>query len=288
LEEGLAIARTAGHRWATGYALFTLGQVKQMQGEDERAACYLEESLLLFGEVADRRGMAYAQVFLAEIARAAGNGKRFEVLSKDALTRFGELRDAWGILLALVSLALAAVMNGEPASGARLFGAADAVARATGASDPVLFPQNWGRNKQALHEASLTARAALGDNAFDSAWSMGRGLSLENAVEEALSLGRFAGSQPGGERATPGAARQSADHPHQGAPCAALTRREQEIVVLIARGLTSRKIARVLAISVRTADAHAEHIRDKLRLRSRTEIAAWAVRRGLLDTSFGA
>jgi non-specific serine/threonine protein kinase len=259
-----------------------------MQGEDQRAAQFLEESLILFGEVADRRGMAYAQVFLGEIARAAGDGERFEVLSKDALSHFGELRDAWGVLLALVSLALAAVMNGEPASAARLFGAADGVARATGASDPVLFPQNWGRNKQALHEASLTTRAALGDNAFDAAWSSGRALSLEEAVLEALSPGRSAGSRPTGEHAVPGAAPEFPDQAHQGPTCVALTRREQEIAALIARGRTSREIARVLVISERTADAHAEHIRDKLGLRSRTEIAAWAVQRGMLDASFSA
>ena len=49
----------------------------------------------------------------------------------------------------------------------------------------------------------------------------------------------------------------------------------------IARGLTSREIAERLVISERTADAHVEHIRTKLGLHSRLQIAAWAVEQGL-------
>jgi non-specific serine/threonine protein kinase len=60
-----------------------------------------------------------------------------------------------------------------------------------------------------------------------------------------------------------------------------LTRRELEVAVMIAQGFTSREIAEALIISERTADAHAEHIRSKLGLHSRTQIAAWAVQHGL-------
>ena len=62
------------------------------------------------------------------------------------------------------------------------------------------------------------------------------------------------------------------------------TPREREIAALIARGLTSREIAERLVIGKGTADAHADHIRGKLGLRSRAEIAAWAVSHGLLET----
>ena len=60
-----------------------------------------------------------------------------------------------------------------------------------------------------------------------------------------------------------------------------LTAREQEVAQLIAQGKTSKEIADALIITERTADTHAAHIRDKLGLRSRAEIAAWAVRQGL-------
>jgi DNA-binding CsgD family transcriptional regulator len=79
----------------------------------------------------------------------------------------------------------------------------------------------------------------------------------------------------GGGASTPAA-------PGWAAPAVALSVREREVAALIARGKTSREIADELVISVRTADTHASHIRDKLDLHSRAEIAAWAVRHGLL------
>jgi non-specific serine/threonine protein kinase len=60
-----------------------------------------------------------------------------------------------------------------------------------------------------------------------------------------------------------------------------LTPREFEVAALIGSGLTSKEIAARLTISKRTADAHAEHIRRKLGLHSRAQIAAWAVEQGL-------
>jgi DNA-binding CsgD family transcriptional regulator len=48
--------------------------------------------------------------------------------------------------------------------------------------------------------------------------------------------------------------------------------------VLIGQGRTSKEIGEMLGITERTADTHAAHIRDKLGLRSRAEIAAWVAR----------
>jgi pimeloyl-ACP methyl ester carboxylesterase/DNA-binding CsgD family transcriptional regulator len=58
-----------------------------------------------------------------------------------------------------------------------------------------------------------------------------------------------------------------------------LTERELELAALVAEGLTNAEIAARLVISPRTADAHLEHIREKLGVRSRAQIAAWAVSR---------
>jgi pimeloyl-ACP methyl ester carboxylesterase len=57
---------------------------------------------------------------------------------------------------------------------------------------------------------------------------------------------------------------------------AELTARERQVAALIASGLSNGEVAGRLRISVRTAEAHAEHIRDKLGFRSRAQIAAWA------------
>lgn len=60
-----------------------------------------------------------------------------------------------------------------------------------------------------------------------------------------------------------------------------LTAREREVAALIARGATSREIARALTISERTAEAHVSHMLGKLGFSSRAQIAAWAVASGL-------
>jgi DNA-binding CsgD family transcriptional regulator len=62
-----------------------------------------------------------------------------------------------------------------------------------------------------------------------------------------------------------------------------LTARERELVALIARGFQNRQIAAALELSVRTVDAHLEHIRRKLGIRTRVEIAVWAARHGLVE-----
>ena len=59
-----------------------------------------------------------------------------------------------------------------------------------------------------------------------------------------------------------------------------LTRRELEIVDLVAEGMTNKAIAQKLFISQRTAEGHVERIRAKLGFSSRAQIAAWAVARG--------
>jgi DNA-binding CsgD family transcriptional regulator len=57
-----------------------------------------------------------------------------------------------------------------------------------------------------------------------------------------------------------------------------LSAREFEVASLVAVGMTNREIATRLHIAPRTADAHVEHIRTKLGVRSRAQIAAWATR----------
>jgi DNA-binding NarL/FixJ family response regulator len=61
-----------------------------------------------------------------------------------------------------------------------------------------------------------------------------------------------------------------------------LTKREREILVLLSQGLTNKEIAQRLVLSVRTVDAHVEHILAKLNVSSRTRAVAAAAREGLL------
>jgi DNA-binding CsgD family transcriptional regulator len=60
---------------------------------------------------------------------------------------------------------------------------------------------------------------------------------------------------------------------------APLTRREFEVALLIAEGLSNRAIADRLVISTRTVDGHVERILAKLEYSSRTQVATWALTR---------
>ena len=59
--------------------------------------------------------------------------------------------------------------------------------------------------------------------------------------------------------------------------------REKEVLVLVARGLTNKEIADELIISENTARNHVSRILDKLGLSRRSEAAAFAAQRGLLQ-----
>jgi DNA-binding CsgD family transcriptional regulator/sugar lactone lactonase YvrE len=57
-----------------------------------------------------------------------------------------------------------------------------------------------------------------------------------------------------------------------------LSRRELEVSRLVADGLTNREIAARLFLSERTVDGHLEHVREKLGVNTRAQVAAWVVR----------
>ncbi|MEH6578554.1 MAG: two-component system response regulator NarL [Amphritea sp.] len=60
-----------------------------------------------------------------------------------------------------------------------------------------------------------------------------------------------------------------------------LTPREKQIIKLISAGLPNKLIARKLNITEGTVKVHVKHLLKKLRLRSRVEVAVWAVQEGL-------
>ena len=62
-----------------------------------------------------------------------------------------------------------------------------------------------------------------------------------------------------------------------------LSDREREVLRLLALGHTNQEIAKMLYISVRTAETHRAHIMQKLRLQTRADLVAYAIERGLLE-----
>jgi DNA-binding NarL/FixJ family response regulator len=62
-----------------------------------------------------------------------------------------------------------------------------------------------------------------------------------------------------------------------------LTRREQEIMVLLAQGLSNKQIAQKLFISPKTVENHRANILRKLDLHSTLELVRYAARLGIID-----
>jgi len=60
-------------------------------------------------------------------------------------------------------------------------------------------------------------------------------------------------------------------------PVTPLSDRELEVFTLIGHGRRSREIAEALNISVRTVDAHREHIKKKLNLDDATALIRYAI-----------
>jgi DNA-binding NarL/FixJ family response regulator len=73
--------------------------------------------------------------------------------------------------------------------------------------------------------------------------------------------------------------RRAADDP--------LSEREREVLRLLALGHTNQEIAKMLYISVRTAETHRSHIMQKLQLGSRAELVRYALAEGLLTAPDG-
>src|SRR5579859_584578 len=113
--------------------------------------------------------------------------------------------------------------------------------------------------------AERRSRSRLGTIKSEEVWKQGWAMSFDQAIDYALGDGE----------------------PEAAVDAGPLSLREREVAKLVAAGMTNREIAKRLFISERTAEGHVEHIRNKLGVRSRTEIATWAVQRGLTKTGPG-
>ena len=69
------------------------------------------------------------------------------------------------------------------------------------------------------------------------------------------------------------------------ADLATLSKRELEILELVAEGLTTPEIGRKLDLSPKTVSRHRERIMNKLNMHSATELVKFAIRTGLIDVN---
>jgi len=187
-----------------------------------------------------------------------GDDDRATELQQRALRLKWDIDDRLGIALSMEALAWVAAGH-DAGRAATLLGAAEVRWHAA------ITPLGSQQHLVSDHDDCVrSARAALGDAAFEAACDRGRRLSPEEAL--AYAVGHGLRSQ------------QSASPPAL-TPATALTRREHQVAELVGQGLSNQDIADVLVISRRTAESHVENILSKLGFRSRTQIAAWVVAR---------
>jgi len=67
-------------------------------------------------------------------------------------------------------------------------------------------------------------------------------------------------------------------------PLERLTARQREILQLVAEGLTTRKIAELLSVSVKTVETHRAQLMDRLEIRDIPGLVRYAIRTGLIQS----
>jgi DNA-binding NarL/FixJ family response regulator len=144
------------------------------------------------------------------------------------------------------------VNESRPRRALQVAGAAAAVRERIGSDSP----PPWARE---CERTLSKARKAVGVELAHRLFEEGRETSIESALE--LAGLRQHRSEPEREHSSVNS----------------LTARQREIASLVAQGLTNQQIGRTLHVSVRTVDAHLDHIRARLEVKSRAEIAAWAI-----------
>jgi non-specific serine/threonine protein kinase len=260
-EEALRIFRSLESD-TSSWALNALGLAAYEQGEIDRAEAHFEEALGEFRAAGDTYGAGFVLGNLAKVARARGDYDGANALLIESLGFRWEYEDKLGMAVCLRGLATVAVLTERYERAARLFGAADALREAIGASIP--------RHHARYDRAVASVRTGLGETAFAEAWAAGRALQLAEAVTEAMTISP-----------TPPGAAMTGKLPVPDERCG-LTAREQEVLRLVAAGRSNPEIAEVLFMSTRTAQTHVQHILNKLDVANRAEAAAYAAKYGLL------
>ncbi len=232
------------------------GKVEKLDG----ALARYDEALAIFRDLAHIRGIVRALHGIAYVTFKKRDLPGALVRTQEVLAMEWEQR--WPVLFSYQEdIADIAGRTGQPATAARLYGAADAQRARLGLPIDPPFRAEYERDV-------AVARQALGETDFATHWAAGQLLTEKQAVTEALSV-----SIPdeldamGASVATP----------------VNLSRRELEVLRLMASGLSDRAIAETLFIGQRTVNTHVAHVLAKLGVRKRAAAVTAAVAAGMLD-----
>jgi ATP/maltotriose-dependent transcriptional regulator MalT len=285
----LAMGEFSGSRPGMAFeAVVRLAELRRRQGR-------LDEASALFSEVEFH---PFAQLGLAAIALDGGDPALAAELAGSFLRKVGSenrLQRAAG--LELVIRALVALSD---AGGARVsLGELQGLAAAIG-TDALRASALGAEGVLAAAEGDLeTARLRLEDVVdlfqrsgapFETARArielagVLRGLGRHDAATVQARIGHDAMFSLHAERDAERAAALLVElgRPEPGGAEVVLTRRELEVLRLVAQGLSNPEIAGRLVLSEHTVHRHLANILAKLRLSSRAAAAAWGAREGLV------
>jgi predicted ATPase/DNA-binding CsgD family transcriptional regulator len=228
----------------------------------DQARAFMEEALAIWRHRADKWGIGIALVNLGAIAAAQGDAPQAAEFYRDGVGLHWETGDFEATAAGLVGLAGVAATSGLAGKAARLLGAAKAL-------DPSYLPAPTviAADMAATVEA---VKGALGEEAFAAAFALGRAMAGEEAVV-------FAESLPTAIQAA-SAALASRRSRSDGR----LSRRELEVLRLVAEGKTDGEVADVLFVARRTVTSHLTNIYNKLGVDNRAAAAVCATRNGLI------
>jgi predicted ATPase len=176
-QEALVLCSDLGDMFGSAHARANLGRAAHALGDDRQAQIYYAESLAAFRELG-QRNIAHLYLDLGRLARTQGDITQARTYYTQSMALFREFMDKQRLPECFEDIAGLAGAA-QPASAARLFGAAEAVRESAGIPLPPV--------QRAAYERDLAeARAQLDQVAWETAWATGRGLTLEQAIAEAL------------------------------------------------------------------------------------------------------
>ena len=266
-EEALLVRLDTRDDNAVAYSLLNLGIVAERLGNFDRAMLLMEDALGRMERVGDLLGKAYVLAEIGNVSLERGALEEAAVSLRDALEIRRSLGDQRGVIECVERIAEILALSGHSRDAARLFGAAGVHRQRLHAMLVPIDQEMMDRWLQTLEEAlepGLFGNLTYAGGLMSSAAAAGSALE---AIEHILS------SRP----------RSDVDStPEIGLKGAVLSIREQEVLRLVAQGLTDQEIADRLFMSRRTATTHQTNIRRKLGAQNRAEAVAFAIRDGII------
>jgi predicted ATPase/DNA-binding CsgD family transcriptional regulator/Tfp pilus assembly protein PilF len=262
LKESLRLTREIEHTPGIALLLLGLGDLERIKGDGAKAISYYEQCLALTRPMGDKVTMAGALFGLGDVARMQQNQRQACTLLKQSIHLSWEIGDRPGLATAIEVFAWFCRSIGLPERAAQFLGTADAL------HDGLQIPLSPIYN--ADHEQTIASlRGEIGEAAFSECWSYGHTMSLKLALSMVARI-----SMP----------EQAASSPQERTPSypARLTRREVDVLRLVATGMTDARIAETLILSPRTINTHLRSIYAKLGVSSRSAATRFAIEHNLL------